>query len=181
MEQVLKHNVPKDILYTPGHYLYVITNTFNNRVYVGITNHLNKRISDHRKGMVTGKDKRGGKSYIYSSGYKHGVDKFYFTYCKTYDTREDLAKAEVDLIAYYKSLNTPIYNLTAGGEGAVGIKRSPETLLKMSLAQKERYRKERKLGIRKPRKPHTEETKAKIRAGLAKRRAQQIKPKLNLN
>lgn len=70
-----------------------------------------------------------------------------------------LTAAEKFYIAYFKLLNYPLTNMTDGGEGASGAKRSEETRRKMSESRK-RYLREN---------PMTQETKNKIGKNSKKR------------
>jgi group I intron endonuclease len=130
--------VPEELMHKEGHYLYLISSTLNDRVYVGITSKLNKRINTHSYYMWKGVG-YGYKSHLYASAKKYGLSKFTFSLVSIFDNREDLNKAEIDLIAKYKSDGVPLYNLTNGGEGSLGWIPSDETRDKMSAAKKGKY------------------------------------------
>lgn len=76
-----------------------------------------------------------------------------------HDTRSDAAAAEVDLIAYFRSLGCDLTNATDGGEGAVGYRWSLEERARMS---------ERVRGERHPNygKKHSEATRRRIGEAL---------------
>lgn len=128
--------VPIEFMDKDGHYLYLISSTLNDRVYVGITNKLRKRFCEHARCMRRGVNKSGSKSHLYSTAKKHGLDKFTFSLVAVFDTRVSLTKAEIDLIAKYKSDGVVMYNMTDGGDGSLGLIPSPETRAKLSKATK---------------------------------------------
>lgn len=90
-----------------------------------------------------------------------------------WNTREEAAAHEILLIASFKDMGYKLANLSLGGEsGAFGVKRSNETKLKLSEAQKKRPK---IFG-----KKHTEETKQKIRlAHLGKKKNPEAVAKSN--
>jgi group I intron endonuclease len=153
--------VPDELMDKEGHYLYLISSTLNDRVYVGITSKLSKRIYEHSYHMRQGATNY--RSRLYSTTKKHGLNKFTFSLVTVCDNREDLNKAEVDLIAKYKAEGVPLYNLTNGGEGNVGWIPSAETRAKWSETRKGMH-----TGDNHPMygKNHTDETKAKIRESI---------------
>lgn len=106
--------------------LYVITNTINNKQYVGqvVSHRLNntkyrpfgfvKRFADHiSEAMCNTKKKQC--SYLNNAIRKHGVDNFKITLidrCK----REELNEYEIKYIKEYNTLYPNGYNLTEGGK-----------------------------------------------------------------
>lgn len=50
-------------------------------------------------------------------------------------TNDEINESEVFWIAYYKSIGSKLTNLTVGGEGSSGVKRSAETRAKLSRAR----------------------------------------------
>jgi group I intron endonuclease len=88
--------------------------------------------------MVHGAKTKVGSSYLYNSAIKHGVNNFTFEVLAVFNSRADLVKAEVDLIAKYKADKVPVYNLTAGGDGSLGYKHTLESKAKMADAVRAR-------------------------------------------
>ena len=128
--------MPKDI-YT----VYKITNTINDKVYIGITSRLHKRWWGHKKNAINKLNRP-----LYNAMAKYGIDQFTITpICSTL-TREDLGIIEQQLIKEHNSIVPNGYNLTTGGEMAYTV----------SEQTKEKQR-QNNLG-----KTMAEETKAKI-------------------
>lgn len=92
--------------------VYMITNTVNDRVYVGLTSgSLDKRWREHCCAANTNVDKP-----LYRAMRKHGVDKF--SIHKIYDATsiDDMREAEIRFIAQLKAhVNNGGYNLTDHG------------------------------------------------------------------
>lgn len=80
-----------------------------------------------------------------------------------YIDHQDLCAAEVYWISYFRSVGSPLTNLTDGGEGTVGRKVSKETREKVSKSNRG--------------KKHTQEAKEKIRAaGLGRKYPNRKRP-----
>tara|TARA_R110002020_G_scaffold307293_1_gene523139 strand:- start:83 stop:868 length:786 start_codon:yes stop_codon:yes gene_type:complete len=119
-------------------YCYLLTNTNNNKSYVGITNNPKRRWTDHRWSV---NDKVCGNNPLYRSIAKNGSDAFDIKILSTNKTREGIS---LDEIKYIKEYNTFIYpdrkgyNLTKGGEnGFESRPLSAEACKKISIANKE--------------------------------------------
>ncbi len=106
-------------------YIYKITNTVTNKVYIGQTiNDPDKRWIGHQKSIGTNR----GCPALKASMEKHGIDKFKFeVLIICFDS--DLSKFEKEYIKKYESFGPKGYNLTHGGEEGgffKGCKHSPE-------------------------------------------------------
>ncbi len=106
-------------------YIYKITNTVTNKVYIGQTiNDPDKRWIGHQKSIGTTR----GCPVLKASMEKHGIDKFKFeVLIICFDS--DLSKYEKEYIKKYESFGPKGYNLTHGGEEGgffKGCKHSPE-------------------------------------------------------
>lgn len=55
-------------------YIYKITNTINNKIYIGQTNDIKRRFREH-KNLMYGKV---GNKHLYSAIKKYGLDSFIF-------------------------------------------------------------------------------------------------------
>jgi group I intron endonuclease len=127
------------------HYIYIITNIINNKIYIGQTVNPKDRWSTHRKESIW--NKQGTNSHLYNAMKMYGKENFSFEVIFIYETLKEANNAETFFI---KELNTIEngYNISKGG----GNRRHSEaTKLKISLAQKG-----------KKRKPHSKETKESI-------------------
>jgi group I intron endonuclease len=114
------------------HFIYLITNQVNGKVYVGITRHPKRRWQKH---LNLGR-KPNHRFRLYQSMYKHGIDNFTFeiiAFCFTNDHANEL---EMEYIAKYNSFSDygAGYNMTLGGRSKAKI--TEETRAKMSAARK---------------------------------------------
>ena len=93
------------------HYIYLITNTINSKVYVGQTVNVKNRKGRH---WFEGK-KPDSKNHLYRSMYEHGVENFRF------ETIEECSMDNVDereryWISHYRSCDPAVgYNKEFGG------------------------------------------------------------------
>lgn len=95
------------------HYLYKITDTLNNKVYIGQTADNKKRWSQH-KAYAKHPEKTG--QYIHRAMAKYGVENFIFEIIAACKTQEDTDEIESVLIEQYDSRNKEHgYNLMIGG------------------------------------------------------------------
>ncbi len=96
-------NKSKDKKY---HFLYKTTNLLNGKVYYGI--HSTNNIED---------DYLGSGSYFYRSLKKYGKENFKREILEFFDNREDLVKAEKELVTEDLVKDSNCYNVQVGGEG----------------------------------------------------------------
>lgn len=123
------------------HNIYIITNTINNKVYVGQTSYsINDRFYFHKQA------KKGCIKLVRAFD-KHGRDNFSIDLLVSCEDQMTADYLEKFWIKVYDSISNG-YNIRDGGNSS---KMSEESRKKMSLA---------KLG--KKRKPHTEESKKKM-------------------
>ena len=111
-------------------YVYKITNTVNNKSYIGISIHEPEkdRIRKHLSGQ--------GNRIIERAVKKYGKDAFTYEILEANVFDEFLPDLEVAYIANHNTIRPHGYNLTYGGEG--GGSPSAEARGKMSEAQKGR-------------------------------------------
>ena len=109
-------------------YVYKITNTVNNKSYIGISIHEpdKGRIKNHLSGR--------GNRIIANAVKKYGKDAFTYEILEANVFDELLPDLEVAYIANYNTVSPHGYNLTYGGDGAGSP--SEETRRKMSKAHK---------------------------------------------
>lgn len=131
------------------YYIYTVLNKQNGKIYVGKTKNYRKRVNQHLSAARRG---GAGSFYLHRAINKYGVDNFTFNILQSFENEEDCFSAEKYWISYFGSSDSDLgYNLTIGGEGATGSKRSEETKQKLRNS---------KLG-----KKRSEEDKAKISLG----------------
>ena len=117
--------------------IYKIQNKINGKIYIGQTiNSIEKRFGSHIKAANNKKN----NSIIYKAIRKYGVQSFEVSVIDEAKDKETLNEKEKYWIKFYNSMDLAIgYNMAPGGEGG-------------DLSKYRKYR------------PHTEETKAVIRA-----------------
>ena len=119
--------------------IYLITNKVNNKVYIGQSNNIDRRIKQHiRSGQPEKyalKNIRDSKTPIHLAMQKYSIQNFSFTIleeCK----EQELNEKEKYWIQLYKSNNPKFgYNLTEGGQESIGLKGEHHSQAK--LTQKE--------------------------------------------
>lgn len=113
--------------------IYLIDNTVNEKIYLGLTIDFDRRKKEHWMGY----DKE--RMIIDASISKHGSSKFnmqIIEYCKTLT---DMNEAEEFWIAYYKSIGAILYNIKNGGNNYVmsqSTKDKLSNILKKTAASK---------------------------------------------
>ena len=123
-------------------FLYVITNLINGKQYVGITLDFARRRREHTLG--------NGSKLVFHAIQKYGIKNMLFESWFVGD--ESWIKImEYRMILALDTFAPQGYNLTLGGEGTLGLKRSNETRKRMSEAHKGRQ-----YG------PHSDETRRKM-------------------
>lgn len=102
--------------------IYIATNKTTGKFYIGqTTKTLDERRKMHEWLALSAKR----KTYFHRALRKYGVDNFQWSVYKRVKSKAKLDKEEKRLIALYNK--ETIYNLSSGGEGAVGYKRSAKT------------------------------------------------------
>lgn len=107
-----------------GGIIYKATNKVNGKVYVGLTKRsLKSRIMQH---LRDAEGERYAHLYFYRAIRKHGEECFVWNIIDEGETVAELCEKEIYWIDYYNSYGEGGYNLTTGGEGVSGLKRSDE-------------------------------------------------------
>jgi len=118
-----------------GFCIYVITNTTNNKVYVGHTKRFGNRIKLH----ISRSRNPKYKTPLYNAIRKYGLDVFMVSVVKFGIETFDLsANIEIEKIKEYNSIVPNGYNLTTGGEGNPGYKHTEEWKKRQSKIMKGR-------------------------------------------
>lgn len=120
--------------------IYKAENQFNGKVYIGLTTtSIEERKKRHKTSMNTGSD-----TYFHNALRKYGWDNFSWEIIDTTDNIETLKEKEIYWIKQYRSYanfpNSNGYNLTLGGDGALGVVWSEERRLEKSKQTKEWYK-----------------------------------------
>lgn len=132
--------------------IYFITNTINNRCYIGSSHNLSKRKYEHFRTLSKGTHSNNHLQHAYD---KYGKDAFTFEVIEEIPSQH-LVKVENEYLKLVKRLPTWYYNTSLYAQVAMkGRKHSTASKQKMSLAKMGR------MGVFKG-KNHTEEAKAKM-------------------
>lgn len=93
--------------------IYKFTNKINNKIYIGLSNDIERRYREHINNAILGKD----HVYLHEEIKKYGIDNFTFEVVETFDIndRDLLAEREKYWISYYDSYYNG-YNNTTGGD-----------------------------------------------------------------
>jgi group I intron endonuclease len=102
--------------------VYVATNRVNGKRYVGVTKRLLCQRRAHHYCMA--RSGKGNCKKFHAAIRKYGETAFHWQTIATFQTYAEALKGEIEAIATMK----PEYNLTVGGEGTIGVKRSQETI-----------------------------------------------------
>lgn len=160
-----------------NHYIYIIKNLLNNKVYVGQTKNPTRRWQQHQYDCFV---KNETWTRLYYSMRKHGVNNFLYSIVEECDV-QDIDQAEIHWIATLKTTDRSIgYNQDNGGganrivseetrikigNAIRGKTHSKETKMKISIANSGKKRSEEskiKQSISNIGRTHTKETKEKI-------------------
>jgi group I intron endonuclease len=116
-------------------HIYEILNTITCEIYIG--QHSKDDLDRYlRQNITTALSGRKGKTKLYNAIRKYGGESFEIRSLYTPSNKEDMDKAEISLIRFYRSNEKGFgYNLTEGGGGMLGKPCSPETRAKISAAQ----------------------------------------------
>lgn len=153
--------------------IYMITNSLNAKQYVGIAKNLRNRWYSHKQA-------KGSCPALHAAIKKYGVDAFVFTHIADAFDHESACNIERLLIIQHNTRVPFGYNLTEGGDGTLGLKKTEETKNKIrsssigkNLGKKmsdEARKKMSEAHKARKREPMTEETKQKIRQSLLGRK-----------
>ena len=135
------------------YFLYLYTDQTNSKKYIGITNNLKQRKKAHTRGY-------SGAGLFSRAVKKYGIENFNFCVLAILDNVDEAARTEQAAILAFNTLFPNGYNLKAGAPGTLyngspteetrrkmsisnkGKKRSTETCIKISNAQKYRLQSE---------------------------------------
>jgi group I intron endonuclease len=138
--------------------VYLITDKANGKKYVGATVHILKRWNEHLLQLKNGNHKN---RLLQSAFNEHGKDSFVFSVLERC-AKELLTVRE----QFYIDTLKPEYNLSPTAGSQLGIKRTQETRLRMSIAKRQMTQetKDKMAAAKrgKKRSPLSQETKNKI-------------------
>lgn len=108
--------------------IYLITNLVNNKKYVGLSNNINRRFTEHK----TPKNIANKNTVLSKAFRKYNIDNFIFEILEIVDDIEMLGKREMFWIEKIK----PEYNMNKGGKGNLGFSQSQDIKDLLRLAGK---------------------------------------------
>lgn len=124
------------------HIIYKITNTLNDKIYIGKTKRyygktkhgINGRFKNHISNALANRDKKGCPK-LYNAIRKYGENNFMTEEIESTDA-DNIDDREVYYIKFYDSINRNVgYNISLGGRGRKVVNVSEETRAKISKAQ----------------------------------------------
>jgi len=87
--------------------IYAISNTINNKIYIGSTNDLERRWCEHQHAL---RQNKHGNCHLQSSWDKHGEKAFEFIVLECLDDLDELVKAEQFWMDFYREGGKELYN-----------------------------------------------------------------------
>ncbi len=147
--------------------VYLVKNKINGKVYIGKSHHTpEKRFKIHCQNAFSKKRKGKRNVYFHKAITKYGSDAFEIFLLEKCETNEKAGEKEIFYIKKFNSKNHNIgYNLTDGGEGVVGRKKSKEEierLRQLLTGRKLSEEHKKKLSLANKGKIISEKTKEKI-------------------
>lgn len=109
--------------------IYKITNTINQKCYIGKSLDVDKRIHQHKYNI-------NSRPYLQNAINKYDINNFTFEIIESGLDKNDYGEREKYWISYYNSMAPNGYNLTSGGENYPGCKMSDIVKNKISVANK---------------------------------------------
>lgn len=116
------------------HYLYKITNNFDNKIYIGQTNHPELRWQQHKS---KARSDEVADQVICRAMRKYGIDNFKMEIIMTCETLEEINELEIKYIKDCESLVPNGYNVSAGGGK---LNDTPEIRARISESLKRFYK-----------------------------------------
>lgn len=112
-------------------FIYKISNKINSRVYIGLTNNLERRFNEHKIGK--------GSIPLYKDIIKYGEENFDFSVLEEVEDYNQASQKEIQYIYDYDAIISG-YNMTAGGE----IPKNKNSLSRNSISLKEKKKKRKR-------------------------------------
>lgn len=153
--------------------IYIITNSLNAKQYVGMAKNLTNRWYSHKQA-------KGACPVLHSAIKKYGIESFVFTHIANAFDHESACEIERLLIIQHNTKIPFGYNITEGGGGTFGLKKTDEVKNRIrqsnigknlgKTASEETKAKMSAIHKSRPRQPWSDETKEKIRQSLTGRK-----------
>lgn len=128
--------------YARKHELYRLTSP-SGKCYVGQTKRgVQRRFAEHvdgcRKWVEAGRPRKSYQTKLFYALAAHPAEEWLVETIGTYDTQAEVDAAEIEAIEKHDSANNG-YNVTLGGQGLLGLDRSPEHCANLSKARSDYY------------------------------------------
>lgn len=113
--------------------IYCIENLVNGKKYIGKSVNISKRWSEHKRAL---KSNQHYNKHLQKAWNKYGELNFKFSVIKYCNTEEELNNFEMYYINKFNTINSQYgYNITSGGEGAIGYHHTEEIKKYISTIQ----------------------------------------------
>lgn len=119
------------------YYAYIITNTINNNLYVGITKNIDNRWRAHKSRAR----RISSNSYLYNAMKKYGIENFTIEEVGLFGNLKDCQDFETSTISFFRDTEIPNYNMHNGGTAGYSMKdddRYEEWKINLSLGRQGR-------------------------------------------
>ena len=113
--------------------IYKISNTINDKIYIGSAVNLNHRYREHTKRLTSGAHHN---IHLLRHFKKYGFKTLLFDYVELVDNKETLLEREQYWIDYYKNINNPLFNINPTAGSNLGKTFSQEFKDKISRSRK---------------------------------------------
>jgi group I intron endonuclease len=116
--------------------IYIITNTANDKIYIGSAFNLSSRMASHKYTLKNNKHKN---PHLQSAYNLYGEDKFLFEILEFVEDKNKILEREQHYLDFYLAYDRKIgYNICKIAGNTSGVKPSKETRRRMSEAAKNR-------------------------------------------
>jgi len=117
------------------YYIYALQNKINNKIYIGQTNSIKRRMREHRA-----QDRLKKKTPIYTAIGKYGFENFNVIEIESFNSTNEIDEAEEFWIQYFNTRDRNIgYNLAIGGKVNRGNKWTDDMKKNHSNIKKEYF------------------------------------------
>ena len=112
--------------------IYCIKNKINNNIYIGSSSHINKRKNQH---YIALRNNKHHSRYLQRSFNKYKEESFSFSIVEECTSKNLLIREQ-----HFIDILNPRYNICRIAGNSLGTKRTEETKINISKAQKERFK-----------------------------------------
>lgn len=111
-----------------NYYVYCVENKINGQLYIGKSSNPRYRWSVHKTIAKGGPQIYKDRYHYFHKGLsKYGSENFILFILEAFSNEEEATQSEIYWIAYLKSQNIKLYNITKGGDGVSGLKHTEKS------------------------------------------------------